>query len=185
MLDSVWIVLAFLSGALPLAYWLGRVALGVDIRQFGDGNPGAANVFRAGGKGWGSLAIVLEFLKGAAPVGFANFVGGLHGWPLVLAGLAPILGHAYSPFLGGRGGKALAVTFGVWCGLSLYSVPLVLGIALALWLVWLKIEGWAILAGMLTLLIFFLVTRPPWEWYALWVGSLLLLLWKHRADFRS
>ena len=178
-----WVVAAFVSGALPLAYWLGRAALGVDIRTYGDGNPGAANVFRAGGKGWGSLAILLEFLKGALPVGLAHYAGGLAGWPLVLTALAPILGHAYSPFLGWRGGKALSVTFGVWCGLSLYVVPIVLGIALAVWLAVLVVEGWAVLLGMFSLAAFFLASRPPWEWWAVWTGSLLLFIWKHRADF--
>ncbi len=183
MLHLVWIVAAFLSGALPLAYWLGRAVLGVDIRAYGDGNPGAANVFRAGGKGWGSLAILLEFLKGALPVGLAHYAGGLSGWPLVLTALAPIVGHAYTPFLGWRGGKALSVTFGVWCGLSLYVVPIVLGLALAVWLALLVVEGWAVLLGMLSLAAFFLLAPPPSEWWDVWAASLLLFIWKHRADF--
>lgn len=183
MSNIAWILAAFISGALPLAYWLGRLALGVDIRAYGDGNPGAANVFRAGGKVWGSLAILLEFLKGALPVGLAHYVGGLAGWPLVLVSLAPIVGHAYSPFLGWRGGKALAVTFGIWCGLSLYVVPIVLGLAFAVWLAVLVVEGWSVLLGMLSLAAFFLAAPPPWEWWAVWTGNLLLFVWKHRADF--
>ena len=185
MLQSLlWIAIAFVCGSLPLSYWLGRVALHTDIRQYGDGNPGATNVWRAGGPAWGLLAMALDFLKGAIPVGIANYVAGVQGWTLVALALAPILGHAYTPFLGFRGGKALAVTFGIWTGLTLWIVPVVLGVSFALWLKVLVVEGWAILAGMLTLLVFLLATRADPTWLAVWLGSLLLFLWKHRADYR-
>ncbi|KPK05115.1 MAG: hypothetical protein AMJ56_16395, partial [Anaerolineae bacterium SG8_19] len=67
-MELIWIALAFLCGSLPLSVWLGRLVLGIDIRQFGDGNPGAANVWRAGGAKWGLTAVLLDFLKGAIPV---------------------------------------------------------------------------------------------------------------------
>lgn len=133
-----WILLSFLAGSLPFSFWIGRLAMQEDIRQYGDGNPGAFNVFRAGGKVWGWLAILLDGLKGAVPVGIAHFVYGLDGWVLVLTALAPVLGHAYSPFLGFRGGKALAVTFGSWAGLSLWIGPVVLGAFFALFRLTLK-----------------------------------------------
>jgi glycerol-3-phosphate acyltransferase PlsY len=180
----LWIAFAFLCGALPLSFWLGKLALGVDIRTYGDGNPGGANVWRAGGKWWGLLAILLDALKGLIPVALANFGAGVSGWPLVAVTLAPILGHAYTPFLGFNGGKALSVTFGVWTGLTLWQGPVVLGLAFAFWLLTLKVEGWAILLGMLTFLAYLLLTQAPWVWLAVWVGSFLLFMLKHRADFR-
>ncbi len=180
----LWVAFAFFCGALPLSYWLGRIFLHVDIRQYGDGNPGAANVWRAGGKWWGLLAIFLDAFKGLIPVALANFSTGLTGWALVATALAPILGHAYTPFLRFNGGKALSVTFGVWTGLTLWQAPVVLGLAFAVWLKLLVVEGWAILAGMLTLLVFFVLTQAPPDWLAVWAGSLLLFLWKHRTDFR-
>jgi glycerol-3-phosphate acyltransferase PlsY len=183
--NFLWIAFAFLCGALPLSYWLGRVALHVDIRQYGDGNPGGANVWRAGGKWWGMLAILLDVLKGLVPVALANFQAGLDGLALVAVALAPILGHAYTPFLGFNGGKAIAVTFGIWTGLTLWQAPVVLGLAFAFWLLVLRVEGWAILAGMLTLFLYFILTAAPWTWLAVWAGSLLLFLWKHRADFQG
>ena len=109
----LWFLVAFVFGALPLSVWLGRFALGVDIRKYGDGNPGAANVWRAGGKWWGLLAILLDGFKGLIPVAIANFAIGIEGWWLTAIALAPILGHTYSPFLNFRGGKALSTTFGV------------------------------------------------------------------------
>jgi glycerol-3-phosphate acyltransferase PlsY len=182
--NLLWIGFAFLCGSLPMAYWLGRVFLHTDIRQYGDGNPGGANVWRAGGKWWGLLAIFLDALKGLVPVALANFWAGIGGWALAAVALAPIFGHAYTPFLGFNGGKALSVTFGVWTGLTLWQGPVVLGLALAVWLKILVVEGWAILAGMLTLLLFFLLAQAPPTWLAVWAGSFLLFMWKHRGDFR-
>lgn len=180
----LWVAFAFVCGSLPLSLWLGKAALHVDIRAYGDGNPGAANVWRAGGRWWGLLAILLDAFKGAIPVGVATYGAGVQGWTLVAVALAPILGHAWSPFLRFQGGKALSVTFGVWTGLTLWQAPVVLGIAFAVWLKILVVEGWAVLFGMLTLLVFFLATSVPWEWLAVWVGSLAIFLYKHRADYR-
>jgi len=182
--DLLWVLLAFICGSLPLSLWLGRLALGVDIRQVGDGNPGAANVWRAGGKWWGLLAILLDGFKGLIPVALAIYVGGVAGWPMVAVALAPVLGHAYSPFLGLRGGKALSTTFGIWCGLTLWVVPTVLGLALAFWLLVLRAEAWAVLAGMVTLLVFLVAIHAAPELFAVWAGSLAILLWKHRAEYR-
>ena len=126
----LWLAFAFFCGSLPFSVWLGKIALGKDIRHFGDANPGAANVFRAGSQGWGWIAILLDILKGALPVGLANFGAGITGWPLAAIALAPVAGHAFSPFLRFKGGKAIAVSLGIWCGLTLYQVPLVLGLLL-------------------------------------------------------
>ncbi len=114
----LWVFGAFLIGALPLSVWVGSLALGVDVRAFGDGNPGATNVYRAGGRMTAFFALFLDFLKGALPVGTAAYVAGIN-FPLLAAiSLAPVAGHAFSPFLRWRGGKAVAVTFGIWAGLT-------------------------------------------------------------------
>ncbi|MCL4266547.1 MAG: glycerol-3-phosphate acyltransferase [Anaerolineae bacterium] len=178
----LWIPLSFLCGALPLSVWVGKLALGVDIRQFGDGNPGATNVFRAGGKGWGIVALLLDCLKGLLPVALANFGGYMEGWALAAIATAPIAGHAFSPFLGWRGGKALAVTFGVWTGLSLFVVPILLGLLFAVWLYALRPEGWAVLLGCLCLLPGLLLLDAPLAWSGTWVGMTAVLIISHRAD---
>ncbi len=181
----LWAALAFLSGALPFSVWVGRWGLGLDIRQYGDGNPGASNVFRAGGRVWGVVAILLDFFKGALPVGVAHFGFGVQGAALAAVALAPILGHAFSPFLGFRGGKALAVTFGIWSGLSIWVVPIILGGLFALWLLALRREGLAVLAGQLSLGIAFIFLAPESAWWAVWAGSSLILAWTHRVWVRS
>lgn len=185
MAGLLWIVLAFFCGALPLSVWLGRLALGVDITQYGDGNPGAANVWRAGGGRWGMLAVLLDFLKGAIPVGVANYAAGLDGWLLAAVAIAPILGHAISPFMGFHGGKALAVTFGIWTGLSLWVVPLILGALFGLYLWLLKPEGWSVMAGSCTLLVVLLIFFPDPVWLGVWAGMTLILAWKHKEELRQ
>jgi glycerol-3-phosphate acyltransferase PlsY len=164
--------------------WLGR---GVDIRGVGDRNPGTFNVFLAAGTGWGVLALVLEFAKGALPVGLAGLAG-VRGWESAPVALAALLGHAYSPWLGGRGGKALAVTFGVWTGLTLASGPLALGALCAVnYRLW-SSSAWATLLaftafGGCVLALAALTGRP--EWLAVWLGNWALLAWKHRHDLRT
>lgn len=185
MSELLWVIIAYLLGSLPLSLWLGKVALGVDIRTVGDGNPGASNVWRAGGAGWGLLAVLLDFSKGAIPVAIANFGFGWDGWALVAVALAPMLGHAFSPFLHFRGGKALAVSFGVWMGLSLWLVPMMLGAFFALWLLIVNEEGWAVLAGSLSLLPALLFMDADWTWLVVWVGMTAIFIWTHRRELRQ
>lgn len=179
-----WFVLAFLSGALPFSVWIGRLA-GKNIRQYGDGNPGATNALKAGGAFWGAAAVILDFGKGAIPILLANYEVGLTGYSLASVAVAPILGHAYSPFLGLRGGKALAVTFGVWTGLTLWLVPAVLGISFVIWILILKNDGRTVLAGMFTVLILLLIIRADTVWYLVWFGNTIILAWKYRKKWLS
>src|SRR5512136_882541 len=181
----LWIVLAFCCGSLPFSVWLGKLALRKDIRTYGDANPGAANVFRAGGNVWGTLATLLDFAKGAVPVGLANYFAGITGWSLAAIAIAPIAGHAFTPFLHFQGGKAIAVTFGIWCGLTLYQAPLALGLLLFLWIGLLSTNGWSMMLGLLSLIGYLLVSAaPPWM-VGVWLGNVLIVGWKHRAELRQ
>lgn len=177
----VWAAGAFFCGSLPFSVWIGRLALGKEIVQVGDGNPGAANVWRAGGAGWGILAVVLDFLKGAIPVALAVDASGLEGVALAAVAVSPIAGHAFSPFLRFRGGKALAVSFGVWSGLTIWLIPTILGLFFGLFLSLLRPNAWAVLAGMLSLFIVLLLIGNP-LWLAVWVGMALIVGWKHREE---
>lgn len=175
-----WVLFSYLCGTLPLAYWLGRLVLKVDIRQYGDGNPGGTNVWKAGGPFWGLLAIILDGLKGLVPVALAYYTAGISGWWLLPICLAPLIGHAYTPFLNFRGGKSLATTFGVWTALTLYVVPVLFGISLGLAIWLLKAEVRAILAAVLVVLAYLLVAVQDPILVSIWVGNALLLLWRYR-----
>lgn len=127
----LWTIFAFFCGALPFAWWIGRMA-GVEIRTVADGNPGATNVFRAAGFGWGMAAICAEFSKAAVPVGLAYFIFGWDSYAIVPIALAPSFGHIFSPLLGGRGGKGLATMLGAWIGMTLWIVPTILLVPLCI-----------------------------------------------------
>ncbi len=182
MTTFIWTIIAFWAGALPFSVWLGRLALRTDIRRYGDQNPGATNVARAGGWQWGALALLLDMIKGALPVGLAWYWGGLSDWALLPVALAPIVGHAYSPFLRFQGGKALAVTVGVWGGLTVGEGPLVLVTLLLIWYALIAVDGWAVLLTGLSFGAYLLITDKDAYLLAIWAGNMLLVAWKHRAD---
>jgi glycerol-3-phosphate acyltransferase PlsY len=185
MTATFLILVAFFLGSLPFSLWLGRLVLAKDIRDVGDGNPGAANVTRAGGYTWGAVAMLLDFFKGALPVGYAMFALELRGWPMVAVALGPVLGHVFSPFLGGRGGKGLATTVGIWAGMTLGEAALILGIFFALWELVLDVDGWAVMLGLGGLLAYLLLYDSSTLLLAVWVGNAPLLAWTHRADLRQ
>lgn len=180
----VFILIAFILGALPLSVWVTRL-VGKDPRQVGDGNPGATNALKAGGKWVGLLALLLDVSKAAAPVGLAYQVFGLQGVELIAIALAPTLGHAYSPFLNFKGGKALATVLGVWIGLTLWTVPLVALLGITFWFILLKNSGWAVLLTLAGMAIFLWIANP--NPFFLWTLGLqtTLLIWKHRDDLRK
>ena len=125
-----WVILGFVLGSIPFSLLVGKFALNTDIRSLGDGNPGGFNVWRAGGRFWAFLAVLLDGFKGAIPVGLAHYVFGVNSWLLIPVALAPLLGHIFSPFLKFRGGKGLSTNFGIWLGLTLWLGPTVFGLSL-------------------------------------------------------
>ena len=181
----LWTLVGFMLGSLPFSYWLGRLALRKDIRSYGDGNPGAANAWRAGTWRVGVPAVLLDFAKGALPVALARFRFGVAGWGLVPVSLAPVLGHAFSPFLRLRGGKAVATTFGIWTGLTLWEGPTLLGLSVALIGRVQAVDGWTLMLGMGVLLAFLLLRGRSSGTISVWAGNFLVLAWKHRTELRK
>lgn len=122
---------AFLSGALPFAYWLVRVTHGVDIRTVGSGNPGATNAARVFGKKRRLLAFFVIFSLDAGKGYLASAIlpqfFDLEPWAPALAAAAAVLGHSFSPFLRFRGGKGVATTIGALMGLAPLATLAALG----------------------------------------------------------
>ena len=181
----VYILTAFLCGSIPFSVWLGKLFLRADVRQFGDGNPGATNVFRAGNNIIGLLALLLDISKGAIPVGLAYNNLGIRGIPMFLIAIAPILGHAFSPFLRFKGGKALAVSLGIWIGLTIWKASLVVVLGTVIGIALTTSSGWAVMLGLYSLLAALLLWMPDPLLIMVWAGQTIILSWTHRADIRQ
>lgn len=127
----------YLSGSIPFGYLAGKMK-GIDIRQHGSGNIGATNAIRVLGKGIGIPVFILDLLKGWVPVFLAKLwltriapdQQAIISTGAVLTGFACTLGHMFTFWLGGKGGKGIATTAGVLLGFA----PIAMLGALAAWL---------------------------------------------------
>jgi len=128
MISAILCVAAYVAGSVPFGLVIAR-GKGVDLRAVGSGNIGATNVARALGKGWAIAVLFLDAAKGFVPVMLGKRLG-LPPEQVALAGLAAIVGHMFTIFLRGRGGKGVATSLGVavalsppaaLCGLGLYA----------------------------------------------------------------
>ncbi|NPA14476.1 MAG: glycerol-3-phosphate 1-O-acyltransferase PlsY [Aquificae bacterium] len=143
-MEVLFVLLTYLVGGIPFGYLLGKLK-GIDIRKHGSGNVGATNVARVLGKPYGVAVYILDFLKGFIPTYLAVKIYGLDSYMVTLVGLAAILGHMFSPFLGFKGGKGVATASGVLFGIN----PL-LGLAvLTIWFVIYKLSGYVSVASIL------------------------------------
>lgn len=181
---AVWALVAFASGSVPWAVWLTRLITRADVRDVGDSNPGGANAWKVGGCRLGALVLVLDFLKGALPVYLAVRLGGVEGWGLTLVGIAPVLGHAFSPLLRFRGGKALATTAGIWTpptsGQALLPIFFCLGVGHAVQ----KVHVWSVAAAAAGMLVFLLVRYPEPPLLTLWAANLGVIVFKHKVELQ-
>jgi glycerol-3-phosphate acyltransferase PlsY len=133
---------AFLLGSIPTGYLVAR-AKGVDIRKHGSGNIGATNVFRTLGKPLGIFVFLVDALKGFAAVWLAAQSGDGSDWAGIVAAVAVIAGHNYTPWLGFKGGKGIATSAGVLLALMPWAV---LAIAVV-WVLVFKISRYVSLAS--------------------------------------
>ncbi len=107
------IAIAYLLGSIPFAYIVTRLVEGTDIRQLGDGNPGAANVMREVGITPGLAVLLLDISKGLLAIVIAHGLG-VAQTIVFICGFAAVIGHIWSLFLGLRGGGGAATTIGVF-----------------------------------------------------------------------
>ena len=183
--SSLLAVSAFCLGACPFSLWIGHWLLGKDIRAYGDGNSGAANVFRAGGRKSGCLALLLDIAKGVPFVFLAHSYFGLPELAVMAVGLSAILGSAFSPILRLKGGKSLAVTAGVLLALPQHEVLIAVLVFMFLAFLFVEIDAWRVMLGLAGSLIYLVVTKGS-SWEPLFMLCVLAILAaKHFTDLRT
>jgi glycerol-3-phosphate acyltransferase PlsY len=167
----------YLCGSIPFGLILTRLAGLGDIRSIGSGNIGATNVLRTGNKGLAALTLLLDALKGLAPVLIAKAFG---TEAAMAAGFGAFVGHLYPVWLGFRGGKGVATFAGISLGYSwMVLLPFAAG-----WLLTVFITRYSSLAALVgvcvTTLTLFILGENMLGW--LYVGLTALVFFKHRAN---
>jgi len=177
-----WSILAgYLAGSVPFAFLLAR-RKGIDVRQAGSGNVGAANVLRTTGVGRAVAVMALDVAKGAAAVAIVHTSNGGVGIA-ALTGAAAIVGHIYPVWLRFHGGKGIAVAAGVFGVLS----PIATAIAVGLFVVTVWTTRYISLGSVAATL-----ALPPAAWLTGSPGTVVgtaagtagLILFRHRANLR-
>ncbi|MGQ0572302.1 MAG: glycerol-3-phosphate 1-O-acyltransferase PlsY [Armatimonadota bacterium] len=171
---------SYLIGAIPFGVLIVRAATGQDIRSEGSGNIGASNVFRVAGPLLAAAVLLLDLLKGLVPVLAARRLG-FDPAMAVAAGIAAIAGHNWSVFLGWKGGKGIATSYGALLALS----PVAGAIAAAIWIVVAVLTRYASLAsllGMLSVPFVMWTAREPVAHLTFGVAAVVFAFHRHRAN---
>lgn len=128
MTDAGILVLAFVAGSIPFSNLVARVVKGVDLRDTPYGTVGGTSIYRVAGFWPLAVAGILDMTKGA----IGPLLAGDDGTLAALAGGAAVIGHNWSPFLGGKGGRGVAPALGAlavtaWPGMIVLLGSMVLG----------------------------------------------------------
>ncbi len=172
---------AYLVGSIPFGVLVGKLFYHVDVREHGSGNVGTTNVFRVLGKKAGVVVLVCDMLKGFVPAFIAASF--FNPWLAIFIAAAPVVGHMYSVFLKGRGGKGVATGAGVVLAL----VPLAFGIILVVWVLLILTTRYVSLASLVATLlvpVFVFAFGDPLPYEIAAVLVTVVIFWAHRGNIR-
>jgi glycerol-3-phosphate acyltransferase PlsY len=181
-----WLLASYLLGAVPTSYLAGRWFRGIDLREHGSRNLGATNLYRILGWKFAIPVGLFDVIKGAVPVLlFGPRVPEVPYFP-IWCGIAAVMGHVFSVFVGFKGGKGVATAAGMVIALAPLAFPVVL-IAWAL-IVWLT--GYVSLGSIVAAALFPLAdyvlhpARRSLVTMLFDVGIAAFIIWKHRANIQ-
>lgn len=173
-------LLTYLLGSVPFGLLLVRWQTGKDVREHGSGNIGATNVARVAGWRIAGIVLALDAAKGFVPAAVAWYVLELSTLSLA-AGFAAVIGHCWSIWLRGKGGKGVATSAGVLLAL----VPIATVPAAVIWWCVYAITKKSSLAAMVALVVIqglIWMLDPKWLSLSLPLAGILIVC--HRANIR-
>ena len=156
MNEMMLVVLAYLLGSIPTSIWVSKAVFGIDIRDYGSGNPGATNTFRVLGSKWGSFVMIADITKGVIatslyiliPFYLENELARTNF--MIVLGLAAVLGHIFPIWADFKGGKGVATIL----GMALAIQPIVALICIVVFLITLFTTRFVSLSSMLASVVF-------------------------------
>lgn len=191
------LIAAYLLGSIPTGYLAGRILKGIDIREHGSGSTGATNVLRTLGK-WPALGVLaMDVLKGALAIAMVQIVYALPAmtalapatvnlnlwipWTVTLVGLAALLGHSKSVWIGFTGGKSVAAGLGVFLAMSWAVGLCTLGVFAAV-LALSRIVSLGSMAAAVAGIIFMVTLGQPLPYQLLALIGGAYIVVRHRAN---
>ena len=181
------VVVALLSGSLPVGVLVARLSGGPDPRSIGSGRTGGTNALRALGRKWAALVVGGDLAKGAAPVLLARFATGGDATVEVVCAAAAVLGSWRSVFLGLSGGGR---GVGTGVGTMLVIQPLAVVIAAPVFFLVILLTRYVSLGSLLGSAAMFPASLLIWAVASGWVPPAYLawaaigptLIWIAHAD---
>ena len=177
------IISCYLLGSIPFGYIVGKLFKKVDIREYGSGNIGATNVLRILGPSLASFVVFGDIGKGILSIYLAQYLNIDNLLILTIAGLAVIFGHDWSIFLGFKGGKGIATTFGVVFALN----PTISILALIIWgvvVITTRYVSLASIFAVISIFIFAILFKQPYEYIIFSAIILVLGIFKHKDNIK-
>ncbi|MBK1987442.1 glycerol-3-phosphate 1-O-acyltransferase PlsY [Sphaerospermopsis aphanizomenoides BCCUSP55] len=191
------VVLAYLVGSFPTGYIAGKLLKGIDIREVGSGSTGATNVLRTLGKVPGAFVLLIDCLKGVFAIiliyTLFNFAPSQNlipttldlqlwqPWLVTLVGLAAILGHSKSIFLGFTGGKSVATSLGILLAMNWQVGLATLGIFAVVFAIS-KIVSLSSISGAVAVSIFMIIFQQPLAYILFSIAGGLYVIVRHRSN---
>ncbi len=185
----VIVITSYVLGSIPSSYIMGRLIKGIDLRNHGSGNLGAANTFRVLGARAAVPVLLIDIGKGFLAVKLTSFLGMEHFVYSLIAVLVVIIGHNFSMFVNFSGGKGVGTTTGAFVCLA----PVAVGICFIIWLVILLIFRIVSIANIISIsilpLTIFLANRYGGETthisiIYLSIFTALMVIYKHRSNIK-
>ena len=173
------VVFGYLVGSLSPSVWLGKAFKDLDPRQHGSGNAGTTNAFRVLGVRLGVAVLVADILKGVVPVLITHFISS--PTVTVLVAFACVLGHNYSIFLRGRGGKGVAT--GAGAAIGMMPIPMAILVTLFVILSFsTRIVSIASITCTILLPVLAFLFHQPLPYIIGCCAMSLVVLWAHRKN---
>ena len=173
----------YLAGSCPTGFLVVKLARGQDVRTFGSGNIGATNVGRLMGKKWAIAVALFDMVKGGIAVLAVSLFADSPQLS-ALTGFCAVIGHNYPIWLGFRGGKGVATTFGVIAFFDFFTPwPALLGGAV--WYIVMRFTKYVSIAsivGLFAAALFVFLWKMPAAYAVAAFLLACLSTWRHRSN---
>ena len=183
---AVVLVASYLVGSIPTGVAVGRLTRGIDVREYGSGKIGFANVLRTLGLRSSLLVLLTDAAKGYGPVMVVWAIFGSHELQ-VAAALAAIVGHDWPLFAGFRGGRGVATAYGAYLGMNAPITLALVAVTLAMIFVvrYISLVSMVIVPlGAFAFLMLALAGQGPYVYVAYGLLAALLVIFQHRDNIR-